>query len=60
LLVDPAFIVSVEALVICPYAPAPAKRKAPVEEKNCPKITSDPDNESALISIVAGLSSFGI
>jgi len=58
-LVDPAFIVSVEALVICPYAPAPAKRKAPVEEKNCPKITSDPV-AVPLISMLEGLSSFGM
>ena len=59
MLVDPAFIVSVEALMICPYAPAAAKRKAPVGEKYCPNITSDPI-DVPLISMLEGLSSFGI
>ena len=60
MLEDPALMVFVVSLVICPYALAVAIRKAPDEEKNWPKITSDPDVESLLISMVVGLSSFGI
>ena len=60
MLEDPALMVFVVSLVICPYALAVTIRKAPDEEKNWPKITSDPDVESLLISRVVGLSSFGI
>lgn len=59
MLVVPAFIVRVVALVIWPYARAVAIWKAPVEEKYWPKITSDPVI-NALISILLLELSVGI